>query len=316
MRGCPIGLVPAIVVAALPALTFAGGQETVFKAGVDVVTVPATVTDRDGRFITGLTRDDFVVSDDGKPQEIITFSSERVPVSLGILLDVSGSMTEDRMATARLAINHFAFSLLRPDDELFLTEFAGTGRMLVPWTTDREAFTRALAGARMTPLPPVGSTGISGNWGTAVFDAVDTSLGFAAEGVHPKKAVLVISDGIDTSSRRSSSDVQKAIRASGILVYALAVDASDEPGPFGVVDDGVDARALRGLTDDTGGRTEVVKGFAKLAESTARLADEFNRQYVIGYAAPASRDGRWHSIKVEVRRRGATVRARAGYVAS
>jgi Ca-activated chloride channel family protein len=134
--------------------------------------------------------------------------------------------------------------------------------------------------------------------------------------MYPKKAVLVITDGIDTSSRRSSGDVQKAIRASGVLVYALAVDASDEARSFGVVDDGVDANALRKLTDDTGGRTEVVKGFTNLAGSTARLADEFNRQYVIGYAAPASRDGRWHSIKVEVRKRGANVRARAGYAAS
>ena len=312
MRHSSIALLAATIVAA--PTVFA--RQAVFKAGVDVVTVTATVTDGDGRFIAGLTKDDFVVYDDGKRQEVVTFANERVPVSLGILLDVSGSMTEDRMATARLAINHFAFSLLGQDDELFLTEFAGTARMLQPWTRDREAFSRALAGARMTPLPPVGSTGISGNWGTAVFDAVDMSLGFAAKGEYPKKAVLLITDGIDTSSRRSSSEVQRAIRASGILVYALAVDASDEPGPFGVVDDGVDAKALRKLTDDTGGRTEVVKGFKNLAEATTRLADEFNRQYVIGYAAPASRDGRWHSIKVEVRKRGAKVRARDGYVAS
>jgi VWFA-related protein len=78
---------------------------------------------------------------------------------------------------------------------------------------------------------------------------------------------------------------------------------------------GVDARALRKLTDDTGGRTEVVKGFENLAEATARLADELNRQYLIGYTPP-SRDGQWHAIKVEVRKRGAKIRARAGYMAS
>lgn len=316
MRHSSPALAAATATAVFVSLVVASARQAVFKAGVDLVQVAATVTDGDGRFITGLTKDDFVVYDDGKRQEVVMFGNERVPVSLGLLLDVSGSMTEDRMATARLAINHFAFSLLGQDDELFLTEFAGTARMLQPWTRDREAFSGALAGVRATPLPPVGSTGISGNWGTAVFDAVDMSLGFAAEGVYQKKAVLVITDGIDTSSRRSSSEVQKAIRASGILVYALAVDASDEPGPFGVVDDGVDDKALRKLTDDTGGRTEVVKGFKNLAEATARLADEFNRQYVIGYAAPTSREGRWHSIKVEVRKRGAKVRARAGYVAS
>ena len=77
----------------------------------------------------------------------------------------------------------------------------------------------------------------------------------------------------------------------------------------------MDAGALRRLTDDTGGRTEVVRGFRNLAQATARLADELNQQYLIGYAAP-SRDGRWHAIKIEVRKRGAKVRARAGYVAS
>jgi VWFA-related protein len=149
-----------------------------------------------------------------------------------------------------------------------------------------------------------------------VFDAVATALGFAAQGAHGKKVLLVLSDGNDISSRRTAQEVQEAIRASEVLVYALAVEGGLAMSRFGPTYANVNANALRRLTDDTGGRTEVVKGFTNLAGSTARLADEFNRQYVIGYAAPASRDGRWHSIKVEVRKRGANVRARAGYVAS
>src|SRR6188474_1120167 len=93
-----------------------GAQETVFKAGVDLVDLAATVTDRDGRFVGGLTKNDFVVYDDGRPQEIVTFSSDRVPVSLGILLDVSGSMTDDQLTTGRLAINRLAFDLLDSAD--------------------------------------------------------------------------------------------------------------------------------------------------------------------------------------------------------
>ena len=96
-------------------------------------------------------------------------------------------------------------------------------------------------------------------------------------------------------------------------MYALAVDGADD-GAFG--GEGVDAGALRKLTDETGGRTEVVRGFRNLDKATARLADELNQQYVIGYAAPPTRDGRWHEIKVEVRKRGAKVRARLGYIAS
>jgi Ca-activated chloride channel family protein len=200
-------------------------------------------------------------------------------------------------------------------------EFAARERMLQDWTRDRETFGRALARANQVPLTPTdqGQSEVAGkviNSGTAVLDAVATSLGFAAQGVHPKKAVLVISDGKDTSSHRSAREVQEAIRASEILVYALAIDGGSTLGPSGMTDGGVDARALRNLTDDTGGKTEIVNGFKNLAQATARLADEFNQQYVISYVAPLKRDGRWHAIKVDVRKKGSKVRARAGYTAS
>jgi VWFA-related protein len=124
----------------------------------------------------------------------------------------------------------------------------------------------------------------------------------------------VLSDGIDTSSQRTVKQVQDEIRRSEILVYALAVEGTGD-GAFST--DDVDARALRKLTDETGGRTEVVKGFKNLDKATARLADELNQQYVISYAAPPNRDGRWHTIKVDVvKKRGAKVRARSGYIAS
>jgi Ca-activated chloride channel family protein len=294
-------------------------QEPVFQAGVELVDVAATVTDGDGRFISRLTRDDFIVYEDGKPQEIVSFSSERVPVSLAMLLDVSASMTEDQLATARLAINHFVFDLLDKEDELLLMEFAGRDRILQPWTRDREMFSRALARAKQIPLDPVVAEHPDGtvspqSIGTAIYDAVVTSLGLAANGVNRKKAVLVLSDGDDTSSRRTVKQVQDAIRASEVMVYALGVDGGGSAS-FGSLPASVNTRALRRLTDETGGRTEVVKGFKNLEKATAQLADEFNKQYVIGYAAP-NRDGRWHTIKVEVRKRGSKVRARAGYVAS
>jgi Ca-activated chloride channel homolog len=294
-------------------------QEPVFKAGVELVDVAATVTDGDGRFISGLTRDDFIVYEDGKPQEIVSFSSERVPVSLAMLLDVSASMTEDQLVTARLAIDHFVFDLLDKEDELLLMEFAGRDRILQPWTRDREMFSRALARAKQVPLDPVvaeqpDGTVVPQSVGTAIYDAVATSLGLAAKGMNRKKAVLVLSDGDDTSSRRTIKEVQDAIRASEVMVYALGVDGGGSAS-FGSLPASVNTRALRRLTDETGGRTEVVKGFKNLEKATAQLADEFNKQYVIGYAAP-NRDGRWHTIKVEVRKRGSKVRARAGYVAS
>jgi Ca-activated chloride channel family protein len=298
----------------------ANGAQEVFKSGVELVDVAATVTDGNGRFISGLTRDDFVVYEDGKRQEIVSFSSERVPVSLAILVDVSASMSREQLDTARAAINHFVYDLLDKDDELFLMEFAGRGRILQTWTRDREEFGRALVRVKETPLEPIVADVGDGiampqSLGTAIYDAVATALGFAAKGAHRKKAVLILSDGMDTSSRRSVKQVQEAIRASDVLVYALGVDVGGSTWSRSVPDS-VDSGALRKLTDETGGRTEVVKGYQNLEKATTDLAAEFNQQYVLGYAASAKRDGRWHTIKVEVRKRGSKVRARAGYVAS
>ena len=304
VRQSRTALVAATATAALLAIIDARAQQPVFRAGVDLVKVTATVTDGNGHSISGLTRDDFLVYDDGKPQEIVTFSSERPPVSLGMLLDVSASMTDERLATARAAIDHFIFDLLGKEDELFLLEFAARGRMLQTWTRDRETFSRALSGAK----------GSSMNLGTALFDAVKTSVAIAADGANQKKLVLILSDGKDTSSLAKVKETQEAIRKSEVLVYALAVDGSDVKFD---ADAGVDATTLRKLTDATGGRTEVVRSFNDLKDATARLADELNQQYAIGYAAPASRDGRWHAIQVDVvKKPGAKVRSRGGYFAS
>jgi Ca-activated chloride channel family protein len=278
-----------------------GQPQTVFKTGVDLVNVTVTVTDEDGRFVKGLRKEDFVVSDDGVPQEIVNFSSERVPVSLGVLLDVSGSMTDDKMASARAAIARFAYDLLAEEDELFLAEFASGMEVLQTWTLDRGTFSRALDRTRR-----------GRQWfGTAIYDAVREAMLVAATGVHTKKALLVISDGQDTRSRTPAKKLQALIRASEVLVYALGVD----DGPLGRHSSrGVQADVLRAITDVTGGRTEVVRGFTNLDEATARLAAELNQQYVLAYAVPAVRDGRWHAIKVDVKARRLTVRARAGYV--
>jgi len=263
----------------------------VYRSGVDLVYVTATVVDRDGRFVGGLTADDFVVSEEGRPQKIVSFSAVRVPVSLGIALDVSGSMTPPQMQTARAAIRRLVNDLLGPDDELFFAVFERKTLLLQEWTPDRQVFGRALDGAK------VGGT-------TALYDAVQKLLPVVESGRHDKKALLVVSDGDDRASQISQRDLQRSVRASDVLVYALGVDGGE----------GLNTRSLRRFTDDTGGRTEVVNGFKNLDAATMRLADELNRQYQLAYLMPGTRDGRWHPIKVEVRRKSVVVRARSGYV--
>ena len=118
-----------------------------FKSGIQLVNVTATVTDEDGRFVDSLRKEDFAVYENGKPQEVSHFSSERVPVSLGIALDSSGSMTPEKMSAARSAIERLIYDLLGSDDELFFMQFNNRPDLVQDWTTDRRAIGRALGRA-------------------------------------------------------------------------------------------------------------------------------------------------------------------------
>ncbi len=338
----PPSLILLIVVAAA-AVTGAQSQEGFrFKSGVEFVNVTATVTDGSGRFVSGLRQEDFTVYEDGQLQDVSHFSSDRVPVSLGIALDSSGSMTPEKVETARAAIERLISKLLDEEDELFFMEFATRARLIQDWTTDRQ-----LISAAMRRVEPVG--------GTALYDAVAEALPTAEEGRNRKKALLVISDGNDTNSNIGVSSLRQRIRESEVLVYALGVDSTKDtsrvvqpqvqfppsipfpfPGggqrrprfpPVGGGGGGttswprspgerVNADALRQITDDTGGRTEIVRGFDGLDSATARIADELSKQYFLGYTSSVNKDGRWHSIRVTVRDRNLNVRARKGYVAS
>jgi len=337
----------ALIFAALIAATAVAGAQSQdqegfrFRSGVDLVNVTATVTDEDGRFVSGLRREDFTVYEDGKLQDVSHFSNDRVPVSLGIVLDTSGSMSPDKMSAARSAIDRLIYDLLDKDDELFLVEFSTRARLRQDWTTDRRLISRAVREANATG-------------GTAIYDAVSTAIPTAQAGMHQKKALLVISDGNDTNSSTPVGALRQQIRESEVLVYALGIDGSGrradvrppvqiplplpfpfpggrrpQPGlpPIGggsgggggwpsAPGDRVNADALRQITDDTGGRTEIVRGSEGLGPATARIADELSKQYYLGYSSNIEKDGQWHSIRVAVRDRRLTVRARRGYIAS
>ena len=337
MKTIPRSLLAATIVAAAAATLTAQNQEGfTFRSGVELINVNATVTDDDGRFVSGLRKEDFTIYEDGVRQEVSQFSNERVPVSLGIVLDSSGSMTPDKMSSARSAIDRFVYDLLGKDDELFFMEFANRPDLVQDWTTDRRAISRAVA--RVNPAG-----------GTALYEAVADAIPVANAGKHPKKAILVISDGNDTNSSISVGELRQLIRESEVLVYALGVDGTATtfrsgptiqlpmPLPFPIpggrgrrlppiIGGGGSSRtqpaervnpdALRQITDDTGGRTEIVRGFGDLDNATARIADELSKQYYLGYVSTGKKDGRWHAIRVDVKDRRLAVRARRGYIAS
>ena len=332
------------------------GQGFSFKTGVDLVNVSVTVTDHNGRFVTGLKRDDFVIYEDGKPQEISQFDADRVPVSLGIALDTSGSMIGEKIVAAQAALNRFLVDLLGAQDEVFLYRFDSRPDLISPWTKDRRAVGQSLG----TVKP---------NGGTAIYDTVAEAIPLAQSGGNKKKALVVISDGNDTSSHTRVPQVQQLIRESEVLVYAIGIDASNSgdysshstsssspskpssppaaqpvPAPFPGAPrpqasapkpappppppqsssrrtssssvDRVNPDALRALTDDSGGRTEIIVSPKDLDPATSGIADELSRQYFLGYISPAPKDGKWHTIDVQLRKGAYLVRARKGFIAS
>jgi VWFA-related protein len=341
-------------------------QETFrFRSGVELINVTATVTDASGRFVSGLRKEDFRVYQDDELQPVTHFNSERVPVSLGIVLDTSGSMVGEKISAAREALNRFLSQLLDVDDEVFLYRFDTVPVLVERWTTDKRALSQALG--RLKP-----------NGGTAMYDAVAEAVPLAQMGRHRKKALLIISDGNDTSSHTDVQALKGMIRETEVLVYAIGIDSQTEsaqwqgryslrsfqtqgglqlqrrpqpprvPTPFpfpfpgrrrpsppptsppifppttprgnnaptSPIEEGVNVAALRDLTDDSGGRTEIIRGARDLDPATAGIADELSKQYYLGYLSTGVKDGRWHTIRVEVRNANHIVRARRGFMAT
>lgn len=190
-----------------------------FRSGVELVNVTATVTDTDGRFVRGLAKDDFRVYQDETLQEITHFANQRVPVSLGILLDTSSSMDDAKMDAAREALKRFLLELLGPDDEVFLYRFDSTPELVHGWTTDKRTVYQALE-----RIVPAGST--------AMFDALAEAVPLVQSGRHQKKALVLISDGNDTVSRTLIDDLKRQIRATEILVYAIGIDEQITTDPL------------------------------------------------------------------------------------
>jgi len=270
-----------------------------FQSGVEVTSITATVTDKDGHPVLGLTRDAFEVSEDGTRQAITQFTNERVPIGLGLLLDISDSMYGKRIADARAAVERFLFDLLDPADEFFLTAFNHAPKTLTGWTREQRDVQRALGGLR-----PSG--------GTAIYDAIVAALPLVERRNRQRAALVVISDGADTASTASMREVRAALLRSDAFVYAIAID-SPEPQP---INTRVNPQALREITGESGGRTEIVQSSGDLEAATARIAEELNHQYLLGFTSSHAADGQFHSLRVRVAGTDYRVRARNGYVAT
>jgi VWFA-related protein len=270
-----------------------------FRSEIDLVTVPATVIDEGGHPVTGLPVEAFDLYEDGDRQPITQFTNERVPISLAVLLDVSDSMFGQRLLDARDAVERFLFDLLGPDDEFAVVSFNHEVHPLTAWTHTPDVVRKAFE-----PLRPWGAT--------AIYDAVLSSLPLMTSRTRPRAGVIIISDGADTASDATVRDVKMALLQSDAFVYAIAID----PPAQRAINRAVNPSALSEITDGSGGHTELVHASADLQSATAIIADELNKQYLLGYSSSRAPDGKYHSIRVRARDAKFRIRARNGYIAS
>ena len=267
-----------------------------FKAASELVTTAVTVRDADGRLITNLQRADFIVEEDGVPQPITQFTSDRVPVSLSLTLDISDSMRGQRMADARGALAHFLDKLLAIEDEASLLGFNHETRMFGQWTTERAGMRAKLDGIR-----PTG--------GTALYDAIDAALPLFESRQHPRAALLLVSDGADTASDMTPTELKQKLVRSDVFLYAIGINSIDAKNSTRI-----NPYTLNELTSQGGGYTEIIGSATELGPATERIAEELNHQYMLGYTPIARADGKYHSIRVRVTNKTYTVRARRGVV--
>jgi Ca-activated chloride channel family protein len=289
----------------MPALSVALAAQV--RVDVRLVNITATVTDERGRYISNLTADDFLVEEDGRLQTISHFSQDRdVPVSVGVILDTSGSM-ERKLRTAASAVDRFA-QRINKDDEIFVMTFASEPVLRQDFTTDRskpfQALRRILA------------TG-----GTALYDALREGLNKVRFGRHNKRALLVITDGQDTSSYIKLDQVLRIIRESELLVYGLGIAPAPYSRRGSSRRDEVDMNVLRSFAENSGGGAFLL-GEGLLGERNTvmdrvldTVADELRSQYTLGYYPSRPDDGRYHTLRIRTRN-GHIVRARRGYFAA
>ena len=255
----------------------------VIKTDVKLVLVPVSVTDATERLVTGLHADNFQLFEGKKPQEIRHFSSEDVPVSIGIVLDTSGSMG-DKMNRVREAVKQFCEEA-NPQDEFFLIEFSDQPHLVTDFTSAPEDLEKELLFTR-----PKGRT--------ALLDALYLGLHKMKEAKYGKKALLIISDGGDNHSRYTEKEIKAVAKESDVMIYTIGTFDRFVPTP----------EELRGpsllseLAEPTGGRAYTLEGTLALPAVARNIGRELRTQYVLGYRPETMpKDGKWHKIQVKLR---------------
>jgi Ca-activated chloride channel family protein len=252
------------------------------RVDVDLVLVPVTITDPMNRLVTGLEKDNFVLLDNGEKQAIQHFSSEDAPISLGVIFDTSGSMS-NKIEKARDAVVEF-FKTANPEDEFFLIAFNDKPTLISDFTNSVEQVQ-----GKLVYTAPKGRT--------ALLDAIYLGMAKMRQAKQQRKALLIISDGGDNRSRYTENEIKSLVKEADVQIYAIGIfdqnPRSDEErfGP----------QLLAEVTDVTGGRTFTIDNPNELSDVATKIGVELRNQYVLGYRpSKPSHDGKWRKVRVKL----------------
>ena len=271
------------------------------RMNVDMVLVPVTVTDPMNRLVTGLEREDFQVFENSNGQKIVSFASEDAPVSIGIVFDLSGSMTS-KLVRARESILQF-IKTANPLDEFFVIGFNDRPELIEDFTSSVEDIQARLATVR------------SGHR-TALLDAIYYGVTKMKDARHERKAILVVSDGGDNRSRYTEGELRSQVREADVEIYSIGIFDPYAPTP----EERTGPQLLNDLSEETGGRLFRVDSIDDMGDIAEKISTELRNQYIIGYRPKdLTRDGKWRKVKVRVNPPAGlpplTVHARTGYYA-
>jgi VWFA-related protein len=261
------------------------------RRGVDIrvdktlVLINVTVTDPLNRFVTGLEKEHFRLFEDKVEQTITQFSSEDAPISIGLVFDTSGSMGP-KLQKSRQAAAEF-FKTANPQDEFFLIQFNDRPEMVVPFTTDTDKIQSTL-------------TFTQSKGRTALLDSVYLAMHEMKKAKNPRKAVLIISDGGDNSSRYTETEIKNAVREADVQIFAIGIFES--AGNRGrTPEEASGPGLLNELAEQTGGRQYAVENVAELPDIAAKIGIELRNEYILGYTPKnGERDGKYRHVQVKL----------------
>jgi Ca-activated chloride channel family protein len=261
------------------------GPKANIRIDSTLVLIPVTVTDPMNRFVTGLEKENFKIFEDKKEQSISQFSSEDAPLSIGVIFDCSGSMGH-KLEKSRLAVSQF-FKTANPEDEFFLVQFNDSADLVQPFTRNLEEIQN-----RLTFTQSKGRT--------ALLDAIYLGLHEMKKAKNPRKALLVISDGGDNSSRYTETEIRNLVKEADVQIYAIGIyepvaargRTPEEASGQGLLTD---------IAEQTGGRQYPVDNVNELPDIAGKVGVELRNQYVIGYTPQnQGRDGKYRRVQVKL----------------